>query len=973
MMRRALLLVASLLAACESTSPPPAADAAPDRVDITRDAVSDITPDAPADAVPDAPKPPPPLAAYTCRPCLYDRECGDGGRCVAYDATLPGARTCLVACDTAGAACDAPVPATCRQNAAANRLLCTPNATCAPMESRRAVACPMAGCTGRYSVCVDLDRTPATNGRTGNVCLPPCDRDSDCEDGLRRCLIVRTRDGGSARACVPDERFGPDACGLRAVNDRGIGRGCDATNACPASLECATGVDAALRSFCTAACARDADCGTGARCLPLGTLGDRCVPDDCACAAGPRDALLDRALAQGDPRWSRCNLFFTQPNLDAFPPNVSRDRYRLPVFDRVHRDWLRGVRWARETGPALDATATSLSAHLASLASLRADGSTTRVPVPTPATAATSTLLDTLASLFELGGGAFERDRVEALLRPLPAPVTDALARILAASLDAARARDRGLPFAPEPEDREHLFGMGPHLFLPTARADLRPDFTAAIDLGSLVGDVTVPVPEALRLAVTVESVDWSALRGMMGPSLTLDTPLGFVLVRDGAAHRYPRADFERTLLVIDLGGDDTYENSVAANLDVGNSVSVAVDLGGADTYGYVPTASPLDTPDTLPSDAEGRLRAGRGAVSMSEQPRQGGARLGVALLYDLGASRDRYRSLRMSQGFAAYGVGGLYDDGGDDEYTLEAGGQGAAVAGIAALVDAGGNDRYTAWSYAQGFGYVQGVGSLYDRDGRDVYDGKVTPALYGSAQDPTVNSSFVQGAGFGRRGDAFPDRINMSGGIGVLRDRAGDDAYTSSIFGTSTGYWGGMGLLLDGAGDDSYNARWYTQGGAAHFAYAALVDGGGRDTHNMTATRQNMTAGAGHDFSLGILLALGREDDTYLVPNLALGAGNANGAGIFADEGGNDRYVAPSALTLGNGALETLTDMGRLMRPTVGVFLDGDGTDRYERMPPGMEGDDRTWTQRIHPEAPSERGFGADATGARLGLGEAP
>jgi hypothetical protein len=133
------------------------------------------------------------------------------------------------------------------------------------------------------------------------------------------------------------------------------------------------------------------------------------------------------------------------------------------------------------------------------------------------------------------------------------------------------------------------------------------------------------------------------------------------------------------------------------------------------------------------------------------------------------------------------------------------------------------------------------------------------------------------------------------------------------------------------------------------------------------------MTAGAGHDFSLGILLALGRDDDTYLTPNLALGAGNANGAGIFADEGGADRYVPASALTLGNAALETLTDMGRLMRPTVGVFLDGDGTDRYERMTPAMEGNDRTWTQRTHMEAPSERGFGADATGARLGVLDAP
>lgn len=58
-------------------------------------------------------------------------------------------------------------------------------------------------------------------------------------------------------------------------------------------------------------------------------------------------------------------------------------------------------------------------------------------------------------------------------------------------------------------------------------------------------------------------------------------------------------------------------------------------------------------------------------------------------------------------------------------------------------------------------------------------------------------------------------------------------------------------------------------------------------------------------------------------------------------------------------------------MRPTVGIFLDGDGADTYRRTsvmsPP--EGNDRVWNQRIHMEAPLERGFGGDATGATLGL----
>jgi hypothetical protein len=55
-------------------------------------------------------------------------------------------------------------------------------------------------------------------------------------------------------------------------------------------------------------------------------------------------------------------------------------------------------------------------------------------------------------------------------------------------------------------------------------------------------------------------------------------------------------------------------------------------------------------------------------------------------------------------------------------------------------------------------------------------------------------------------------------------------------------------------------------------------------------------------------------------------------------------------------------------MRPTAGIFLDGAGADTYDRMPVGPVGNDRVWSQRIHPEAPSERGFGADGVGT-LGL----
>jgi hypothetical protein len=971
------LLVSAALA-CDDAPP-----AAVPPVDVPAvDAAVDVpAADAPAADAPEAAVDAPAIEVTaapprTCRPCRADAECGDDGSvCVAVDAArAPGLRECRLVCPVAGERCAAAVPATCRDDAAGNRV-CTPDAPagCVPMESRRGAACPTGGCLGRYDRCVDLDATRPSVGRAGDVCLGACVTDADCEDGARRCRDLRTPGGEAVRACVPDDRIGPDACGNGAIDARGINAPCggDAGVACPTGLRCVTPSSPLLRGFCTAACASNADCGEGARC----DAGQQvCVPDGCRCGFEPREQVIDLAL-RADPAapWDRCSLFFSAATLDAFGAFVTRDRFRLPVFDRVHRDWLAGARWARGLGVGIDGEGSTLSGAIRAAAGMRLTGDVYALPAPIPAPAASgdAPLVDAVEAWATRGGGAFDRAAAVADAADVPTALQAAVARVLRAALTAADARDRGLSRFPTDDERAHLFRIAPHLVLPTNRADERASFANPEDLAVVLGEVTLPAREAADLAATVEAVDWRPFAGAMGASFRVETPAGQVVIRDGAAHRHG-PELRRTLLMLDLGGDDTYTAPVGATLDAAQPVSVAIDLGGDDTYGYVEAPGALDTPETLPSDADGRSRAGGAvAASMSRTGTAGSGRLGVGLLYDLGGGSDRYRALRMSQGFGALGVGGLFDDGGDDTYAIESGGQGAAVVGIGVLVDGAGRDAYSAWAFAQGFGYVQGVGMLHDRAGDDTYLSRVTPVIHPSPQSPMSNSSFTQGAGFGRRGDATPDRTNMSGGIGVLRDRGGADRYTAGVFAQGTGYWGGMGLLLDAAGDDRYDARWYVQGAAAHFAFGALVDGGGVDVHNQDSARENMTAGAGHDFSLGILLALGDGADTYHVPNLALGAGNANGAGLFADEGGDDTYDAAAVLSLGNAALESLTDMGRLARPTAGIFLDGGGRDAYRQgaLTTLAPANDRTWSQRVHPEAPSERGFGADVAASPQGL----
>lgn len=920
-------LIARFAMGCASPTPSP------------NDAGADAVDEAPvADSAVDASAPRAP--AQSCDPCVYDEECGPGGQCDELDPTgAPSLRQCLVACSEIGAPCTAHgVAGTCAEGNLGP--VCRPSASC--VASARNAACPADGCVGRFSTCAD-GPTP--------VCLSRCTRDADCENGFARCRAVAVRGGGREMLCVADDPVGPEQCAQRAIDARGIGAPC-ASAACASGLSCERGLVGGGGPFCTIACTSDDACGANARCDTIGAQRV-CVPEDCSPFV-PRggETMLDRALGNG--MRSRSELFYSRTDLDAFASHVTRDRFRMPVFNRVHRDWVAGARWARTTGPAIDARGESLSGALASAAGLRVDGRPASVELPSPVTASDA-LAEQIVALDHRAGGALETAAVSARLSMVPMDVQSALGPVVRAMQLALAARDEAIPPEWPREELERVFDAAPGMIL-SGFAALRP--RDGRDLAVLLGDIPLPVQASLALARTIEAAPWPSLRGRMIPAVTIDTAAGAIVLRGGGVDTYESSALRSIALVVDLGGDDRYLAPVAANTSFANGVSVAIDLGGSDEYGYDVVAHSVDAMGFLPSDRDGR--DSRAKSSRSTTFRQGAGRMGVALLYDFGADNDRYRSLRGSQGFGALGIGALFDEGGDDQYELEAAGQGASVGGIGVLVDRAGADRYVAWTFAQGFGYVRGVGLLVDREGDDQYLAQETPVAYPSAQNPMVNTSFSQGAGFGRRADGI-DNVNMSGGIGVLRDARGNDRYRASIFGQATGYWGGMGLLLDGAGDDQYDARWYVQGGAAHFAYAALVDGGGRDVHNAMAARQNMCAGAGHDFSVGFLIADGPEGDEYNVPNLALGAGNANGAGFFLEPRGDDLYRADSALSLGNAAYENLMDTGRLMRRTWGVFLDAQGADRYERSPAMPVQNDAAWTQRVHDSAPNETGVGAD------------
>ncbi|WP_373048651.1 hypothetical protein [Vulgatibacter sp.] len=472
----------------------------------------------------------------------------------------------------------------------------------------------------------------------------------------------------------------------------------------------------------------------------------------------------------------------------------------------------------------------------------------------------------------------------------------------------------------------------------------------------------------AAKIAFAVENAPWFRFEGREGIRFDLRTGAGWIRVRDAAGETYAD-DGEAQLLFLDLGGDDVHLDPIAANRSAENAVSLAIDLAGDDRYGYEPVANPNDREGLLPSDEGGRSRAGASASHVS---RQGGARNGIAMLFDLGLGSDRYESLRASQGYAHLGVGVLYDGGGNDVYLGEALVQGAAQFGIGLAIDDGsGADEYTAFSLAQGFGYVGGAGFLFDGGGPDRYrcdngdpaHGGI-PGVYPSPQLPeTGNTSMCQGAGFGLRQDAR--ELFLSGGLGVLRDRDGDDVYEASVFAQGTGYWQGTGLLSDGAGADTYDAFWYVQGGAAHFAVGILADGGPLgDVFSGRLPTRNMSHGAGHDFSTGVLIN-DQGDDVYHFGTLAGGASNCNGMGLFVDNAGDDTYVASSDYGSGMGNVSGECIDTRPEPVSIGVMIDAGGSDTYDYPASSfpIPSDGGTWGHARN-DLSSEHGAGLDAEG---------
>ncbi len=927
-------------------------DVAPDDADAAPDPEPDAGPD--PDAAPDmAPDAAPPSPGALCDPCRPDGSCAPGGLCLTNEATME--QFCGSPCQTDG---DCPRGATCFDLGGARQ--CVPTgATCAgfPPSDQGAPCVDDDGCV------IEADRCVAA-GDVG-YCSIACADAGDCPPGFERCVDGACRAVWelSAEGCGRDPSAPLPPCG----------------DGCPDDLECAADLlelPPTVAPFCTRGCAADADCPTGARCAETAE-GSFCLDTRCACLARPADqALLDEALALAGV--DRCSAGFDRAMFDLLRPDVAHDRFRLSFYDPAHRSAVGGLTWARGIQSDLAARAEG-EAPLAAL--IERAAAVIDAPIEEPpliyAARSETPLVDALAAV-----GA-DRDPASAALAPVPLTLRRKAARVVraAAAVAAARAaiaEASGL----DADDLEALHRLVPGTMI------VRADFTT-IDMRNVAvqrlldgGLDLAPLLAAGRdLAATIEAIDWAPEVGAAGFEVRVETDLGPVIVHDAGVQTVGD-EAAGALLVLDTGGHDVYRAPVGATIAADRPVSVVIELDGDDRYGFPGDDAPPAVADLAPADAAGRYDGGHpqvgdayGPISRSEVPRQGAGILGVGLLYDLGGDDTRL-SHRLSQGAGVLGLGVLFDADGRDTYVCEQGCQGAASYGVGLLVDLGASgDRYLGVQSVQGFAYVRAMGYLHDGGGSDEYRALFgDPALggaflYPNAQNDTSNSSFAQGAGFGRRAD-FTDQVFASGGLGVFRDSGlGDDRYQVDVFGQGTGFWFGTGLFSDGGGDDVYEGRWYVQGSGAHFAMSYFFEEGGDDIYNRPETMIATAVGQGHDMSLGWLVDFAG-DDTYIAPGLGLGAGNDNGIGFFVDLAGADTYTAPDNRTFGGAAIGA---RGAAFESALclGVFIDADGDDTYAVPDEAPMDDDTAWSwDARHPDhTPGERGAGLDVSGRALAL----
>lgn len=396
----------------------------------------------------------------------------------------------------------------------------------------------------------------------------------------------------------------------------------------------------------------------------------------------------------------------------------------------------------------------------------------------------------------------------------------------------------------------------------------------AAALLAGLVPGTAAAETEATALAGAWSDVD--------GPALIAAGAAWSLAVGDAAADlaAMPAEEWPEQPSIFEVAQGEVWIGSAGHNSGTGDPF-LLLDPGGDDAWRIEPGRTAFPEQGTRP--VRGWIDLGGDDLWQGGASGVGAALLSLAAGVDVGGD-DTWRTGGLAGAAAVFGVATWLDTGGADLREGGIGVQGFAAFGAAALRDRGTEDDvYVALDLAQGAALPQGTALLHDEAGDDRFS-LAGRRIAGPAGDlwPLRGG---QGLGLGLHPLA-------GGGLGWLQDEIGDDIAVGAAQVQGACSSRGVGVLVDRAGDDARRVgdrRGQAAAGTA--CTAALVDADGDDDYLGGAAVQ----ASAEDRSLALLLD-GRGDDRYLATGPGQAVAGEGAVALLLDEGGADMLSTQAA-----------------------------------------------------------------------------
>jgi hypothetical protein len=469
------------------------------------------------------------------------------------------------------------------------------------------------------------------------------------------------------------------------------------------------------------------------------------------------------------------------------------------------------------------------------------------------------------------------------------------------------------------------------------AETGTQTEFAGRVDFAALERAFAV-----LRTVLSASALDALQAEIKQSSPRRIDTPYGPILIGGPGPDRYEDVD---ALAILDPGGDDDYVFRHPADQIGRRGIQVIVDFLGDDLYQTEgvggPGAGLLGIGILMDRAGNDRYCQGLSPLFRPRahtkatlvQPDPEGVQTSLVpfpVLYG-DPGRPDGEGVALDAGFAFgagfLGIGVLVDEAGDDLYLGQKYAFGCGFwRGVGVLHDARGNDVYAAGLAALGAGINGAAGLLDDREGDDHFQCLGTFESAYSAGEEWDNGYMSSGIGFGSswraeaRNDKAGPKPTLGGGIGLVYDAAGNDAYIGSSFGVAAAYAGGVGAIVDDAGNDTYFVKrgpngdnrsgWsgnHALGNGCHRGIGYLLDRAGNDRYSASG----LGGGTAWDRASGFLLDLGGDDAMTDLHGKGLagntGWGAAKGFAVSYYRGGADvfqRSTFGDAASIGDGYL---------------------------------------------------------------------